>query len=106
MSEQTTRTQGDERLAVSNALVALYRERYGRGPTRAKTYAFDDILICVLHGGTLAIERTLLGAGQAELVGDVRRAFQHTESQQFIDSVEAATGRKVQTFLSQHEPDK
>jgi uncharacterized protein YbcI len=35
--------------AISNSIVALLRENYGRGPMRAKTYALDDIIVCVLR---------------------------------------------------------
>ena len=99
-----TRTQGDARLAISNALVGLYRERYGRGPNHAKTYLHDDLVVCVLRGGAIAIERTLIQGGREDLVGNVRRAFQEEEAGAFVGVVEEATGRPVRNFLSQHDP--
>jgi uncharacterized protein YbcI len=101
---QDTRTKGDARLAISNALVGLYRQRYGRGPTQAKTYMIDDLVVCVMRGGGIPVERTLMDGGRGELVAEVRQAFQEEESGAFVRVVEEATERKVLNFLSKHDP--
>lgn len=46
-----TSTQGDVLTSVSNGMVALLKEFYGRGPTRTKTYFQDDLVVCLLRGG-------------------------------------------------------
>ena len=47
-------SHGDVLTAVSDGLVALLKEYYGRGPTQAKSYYEDDLVVCVLRGGFLA----------------------------------------------------
>ena len=40
--------------AVSNALVTLHKEQFGRGPTRARAnFAGDDTLVCVMEEALL-----------------------------------------------------
>jgi len=38
------------RQQVSNAMVGLKKEFYGKGPTEAKTYINDNYVFCVLKG--------------------------------------------------------
>jgi len=97
-------TGGDQRLAISNAIVGLYREYYGKGPTRAKTYVHDDIVLTVLWGGIVPIERTLAEDGRSEVIHDLRRAFQDAKRDAFIGVVEKLTGRKVTAFMSRFDP--
>jgi hypothetical protein len=54
-------THGDVLTAISDGMVALLKEFYGRGPTRAKSYYEDDLVVCVLRGGFSRVEQTLLG---------------------------------------------
>lgn len=96
---------GDLRLAISNAIVGLYRQHYGRGPTRSKTYIVDDIVLCVLQGGIVPVERTLAEAGRDDLVQAMRRAFQEARRHDFVAAVEQLTGRRVVAFLSQFSPE-
>jgi uncharacterized protein YbcI len=49
--------RGDILTAISDGLVALLKEHYGRGPTRAKTYYQDDLVVCLLRGGFTRVER-------------------------------------------------
>ena len=86
---------------VSNAIVGIFRECYGRGPTKAKTYMFDDYVITVLEDLLTTVERTLVENGEKDLVRRVRLTFQDAVSQRFIDAVEEALGRKVLTYHSQ-----
>jgi hypothetical protein len=43
---------------------ALLKEFYGRGPTRAKSYYEDDLVVCLLRGGFSRVEQTLLEGGR------------------------------------------
>jgi uncharacterized protein YbcI len=94
--------QHGERLAeVSNAVVGIFRECYGRGPTKAKSYIFDDYLITVLEDILTTVERTLVEKGEEDLVRRVRLTFQDAVSDLFIEAVEKAMGRKVLAYHSQ-----
>ena len=58
------RRHGDILTAISDGLVALLKEFYGRGPTRAKSYYEDDLVVCLLRGGFTRVEQTLLEGGR------------------------------------------
>jgi uncharacterized protein YbcI len=91
--------------AISNALVQLHRQQYGKGPTKAKTYLLDDLVVCVLEGGALRIEEALRDRGEEETVHHVRRTFQSAFNEDFRAIVERETGRRVRTFMSQFDSD-
>lgn len=94
--------------AISNSIVALLRDYYGRGPMKAKTYALDDIIVCVLRdSGFSAIEQTMMDSGEPERVVGMREDFQRVMAKRYKDTIEKLTNRKVVAFLSQAhvEPD-
>ena len=98
---------GEALTAISDGLVALLKEYYGRGPTQAKTYYEDDLVVCLLRGGFTAVENTLLEGGRGAAVIEQRMAFQEVMRQRFEAVVEHATGRRVIGFMSgnQQHPD-
>jgi uncharacterized protein YbcI len=101
------RSHGDELTAISDGLVALLKEFYGRGPTQAKSYYQDDLVVCILRGGYTQVEQTLLEGGRGAAVIEQRMAFQELMREGFEAVIEKATGRKVIGFMSgnQQEPD-
>lgn len=109
MPDQSTQTHahGDVLTAISDGLVALLKEFYGRGPTQAKTYYHDDLVVCVLRGGFTRVEQTLLAGGRGAAVIEQRMAFQDVMRDRFEAVVERATGRSVVGFMSgnQQAPD-
>jgi uncharacterized protein YbcI len=94
-------TVGEMLAAISTRIVGLLREHYGRGPSRAKTYAMDDCIVCVLRNGFTAHERTIVDSGEPGRVIEMRQDFQRLMEQQYRDTIETITGRKVIAFLSQ-----
>jgi len=103
--EEESYGAGTQAAAISNALVQLHRHRYGKGPTKAKTYLLDNLVVCVLEGGALRVEETLRERGAEEVVHEVRRTFQNALEQEFRAIIERETGRSVRTFLSQFDPE-
>jgi uncharacterized protein YbcI len=98
---------GEEMAAVTNGIVGLFAEYYGRGPERAKSYMLDDrYVVCVLRDTMTTVERTL-SRSDPDLVRRVRLVFQEAMAASFIRVVEEATGRRVLTYHSQMtlEPD-
>lgn len=93
--------------AISDGLVALLKEFYGRGPTRAKSYFEDDLVVCVLRGGFTRVEQTLLEGGRGSAVIHQRMAFQDLMRERFEAVIENATGRRVIGYMSgnQQDPD-
>jgi uncharacterized protein YbcI len=98
---------GDVRTAISDGLVALLKEYYGRGPTRTKTYVHDDLVVCLLRGGFTRVEQTLFEGGHGDDVIRQRMVFQDVMRHRFEEVVEDATGRQVIGFMSgnQQDPD-
>jgi uncharacterized protein YbcI len=97
-----TKPVGGEVLAqISDGLVHLHTEFYGKGPTRAKTYLIDDTVVCLLRGGFTTVERTLIDEHRAEVVHEVRRSFQSAMEDRFRSVVEEATGQSVVAYMSQ-----
>jgi uncharacterized protein YbcI len=98
---------GDVLTAISDGMVALLKEFYGRGPTRAKSYYEDDLVVCVLRGGFSRVEQTLLEGGRGTAVIQQRMEFQELMRERFEAVIEKATGRRVIGFMSgnQQEPD-
>jgi uncharacterized protein YbcI len=103
----TERSHGDVLTAISDGMVALLKEFYGRGPTRTKSYYADDLVVCVLRGGFSRVEQTLLEGGRGPAVIHQRMEFQELMRQRFETVIEEATGRRVIGFMSgnQQHPD-
>ena len=93
--------EGSALAAISNAMVALKKQYYGRGPERAKTFINDDYVFCVLEGGLTRSEETLLEAGEEKLIRQYRHRYQEVISAASIEAVEEALGRRVLTYHSQ-----
>jgi uncharacterized protein YbcI len=88
--------------AISTAIVGILRDHYGRGPTKAKTYAFDDVITCVLRGtGFTPLEKTLMESGEPGGVLAIRKDFQRVIGERYKHAIEELTGRKVVAFLSE-----
>jgi uncharacterized protein YbcI len=86
---------------LSNAMVRLYKELFGRGPTRARShYAGPDVIISSLEDSLTPAERRLAEMGEHQRLRDVRMFFQHSSEQEFRQTVEEITGRKVRAFVS------
>jgi uncharacterized protein YbcI len=86
---------------ISNAMVGLKKEFYGKGPTKAKTYINDNYVFCVMQGGLTRNEETLLAAGQHDLVREYRLKFQEAMAAPTTEAIERLTGRKVTGYHSQ-----
>jgi uncharacterized protein YbcI len=87
--------------AVSNAMVRLHKEQFGRGPIAARSsFAGPGMLICVLEQALLPAERKLVSMGDHQRVREGRVAFQAATETEFVDAVEQIIGRKVRAFAS------
>ncbi len=107
MPNTEARPDGDVLTAISNGMVQLLKEYYGRGPTRAKSYFQDDLVVCVLRGGFSRVEQTLLDGGRGSAVIQQRMEFQELMRDRFVEVIERVVGRKVIGFMSgnQQDPD-
>jgi uncharacterized protein YbcI len=104
---KNNRRYGDVLTAISDGMVGLLKEFYGRGPTRMKSYYEDDLVVCLLRGGFSRVEQTLLEGGRGSAVIQQRMEFQDLMRSRFVGVIEHATGRRVIGFMSgnQQDPD-
>jgi uncharacterized protein YbcI len=88
-------------LELSNEMVRIYKEIFGRGPTRARAdWAGRDALLCTLEDSLTPAERKMAEIGEHQRLRDTRMFFQHVCEADFRASVERITGRKVRAFVS------
>jgi uncharacterized protein YbcI len=99
-SENFVREPGAVSAQISREIVRLHARLYGRGPTKAKAYVHDDYVLCLLEEIFTTAERTLVDADRADHVKATRQAFQEAVEADFVEVVEAATGRTVRAFVS------
>jgi uncharacterized protein YbcI len=93
---------GDELAEITNGIVHLFSEYYGRGPTRAKTYMLEErYVVTILRDTLTTVERTLAENGEVDLVRRVRLTFQEAMADSFKGVVEKALGRRVSSYHSQ-----
>ena len=98
---------GSRAVAISNAIVRMHRDYYGRGATRARTVIQRNYVVTFLEDIYTPLERTLIDAGERDQVFTTRLAFQRAMEGKFSAAVEDIMGRKVIAFMSQvhFEPD-
>lgn len=101
----TSHPPGSLSAAISNAFVRLLAEYTGRGPTKARTYINDDLIVVVLQDTLTKGERSLVADGRTDLVLSTRKAYQQTMGKELIGTVEQLTGRTVRAFLSDNHAD-
>jgi uncharacterized protein YbcI len=90
-----------KRAEVSREMVRLYKEQFGRGPTRARTdFAGPDIVICTLENSLTPAEHRLAELGEHHRLRDTRLYFQHATEAEFREVIERVLGRKVVSFVS------
>ena len=92
--------QGQLAAAISTAVVQVFSEHTGRGPTRARTTLDADMVVVLLQDSLTKAERTLVAAGRDAEVLHLRRTFQETMRVDLVGVVERLTECKVQAFMS------
>jgi uncharacterized protein YbcI len=87
---------------ISERIVSMLREHYGRGPTQARTYLRDDVIVVVIRGwGFTPLDRTFVAAQHDQRVLAIRREFQDVMAARFTDAIEELSGGNVLALLSQ-----
>jgi uncharacterized protein YbcI len=100
--EEVTDTRGGElRKGISNAMASIMHRFYGKGPSRARTYVFDDFVFCLLDEPFTTVERDLIAGGRADLVRQLRLLFEDIMTRAISEEVEKLTGRVVIGYHSQ-----
>ncbi len=90
---------------ISNLVVQQMHAYTGRGPTKAWTSIDADLISVVLRDTLTKGEQSLVSDSKAQLVLEMRRAYQQTMRSELVTGVENLTGRKVSAFLSANHLD-
>jgi uncharacterized protein YbcI len=92
---------GPVRAAISNAVMRLTNELYGRGAARTRTFITDEHVFCAMEGVLTSVERTLVEAEETELVRELRTRFMQMVRPVFAAEVARLVGRQVLAMESQ-----
>jgi uncharacterized protein YbcI len=96
-----TERQAGELTQITRAIMAIYKEQFGRGPRHAHShYAGPNTIICVLEGTLTPVEQSLVQLGEVRELQNLRQLFQAAAETSFRESVEAITGRTTVSFMS------
>lgn len=92
-------------LEISNAMVQLYKEAFGRGPTKARTtFAGPDLVLVLLEDAFTVTERTLLSLGEIETLRESRLVVQEALEERARSAVQGALGRQTLAFITGIDP--
>jgi len=107
MSPDEPRTDGSASAQITRAVVGVFRDYTGRGPTKARTFLNENTVHVLLEDTMTTAERQLAVDGEEEFVLDIRRKLQKTMRDDLVAAVEGLEGRKVVAFMSDNtiEPD-
>jgi uncharacterized protein YbcI len=106
-SPDASRTDGPLSAEITKAVVGVFRNYTGRGPTKARTFLNENTVHVLLEDTMTTAEHQLAVGGEEEFVLDIRRKFQKTMRDDLVAAVEELGGRKVVAFMSDNtiEPD-
>ena len=91
---------GPLRQDISNTIVTLFKQRFGRGPMTCRTYLESDLVVLVMSGGYTPGEQTMFEAGKWYDVRQARLAWQDSMEARFVEVIERLTRRSVKAFMS------
>jgi uncharacterized protein YbcI len=105
MREPFADGRGTLRSEISTAIVGLYKNHYGKGPTHCRTYLEPDLVTVILGEGYTPSEQTLFEAGRWYEVRAARQIWQDSMHERFVETIEELTHRKVKAFMSANRQD-
>ena len=102
MSDEAPAEGGHNSLMeISRAMISVYKNQFGRGPTKARSeWAGEDVIVVALEGTLTPAERNLIELHEHQRLRDLRLFFQYSSVREFCEPVERVTGRKVRAFIS------
>jgi uncharacterized protein YbcI len=90
--------------AISRAVVRVHKQHLGKGPVKARSYLFGDLLVVILEGGFSRSEQTLQEHGYSREVLKARWALQEAMENEFRAAIETILYRSVRSFMSTSDP--
>jgi uncharacterized protein YbcI len=102
MPSPGSQQDGRSPLAVlSNEMVRIYKEQFGRGPTKARSnFAGPNTVVCILENTLTPAEKNLQAMGEHQRLRETRMFFQYAIAGEFTQAVERSLDRRVVSFIS------
>jgi uncharacterized protein YbcI len=86
---------------ISNEMVRVYKQQFGRGPDKVRSmWSGDDTVVVLLYNTFTPAERNLAEMGEHQRLRDLRLFFQYASIREVCEPVERITGQKVRGFVS------
>jgi uncharacterized protein YbcI len=89
---------------ISTQMVQLVLRYTGRGPTKARTTIDPNFVLIVLDDTLTRSERSLLAAGEEDLIRQQRSRLHELMRGEATEIVERTVGRKVRSLLGDVSP--
>jgi uncharacterized protein YbcI len=96
--------RGQALLDLSNRVVKIHKQYYGKGPTKARAHYAQDLVTIVLEGGFTRAELTLRDSGHTRELAAARHAMTQSVESELRATVEEVTGRQVRAYMSANDP--
>jgi uncharacterized protein YbcI len=94
-------------LEIASVTVRLYKDAFGRGPTKARAqFSGSDIVVVVLEDVMTAAERRLVALGESDRVRDGRLFLQLALEDMKRSEVERILRRRALSCVSGTDPDR
>ena len=94
-------------LAITNAMVGLYKQAFGRGPTKTRArFAGPDTMVVLLQDGMTVAERNLVALGERTRVREHRLLMQEAFDDEIRSLVERTLNRRVTTVINGMDPER
>lgn len=98
---ESTDVQLSSLAEISREMVGLYKDQFGRGPTRARThFAGPDLIVCTLEESMTPAEKKMAELGEHQRLRDLRLYLQYAIKNQFCEVIERILEREVRAFVS------
>jgi len=91
---------------ISTQMVQLVMHYTGRGPTKARTTTGSGFVLVVLDDTLTRSERSLLAAGEEDLIRQQRRRLHELMRDEAVAIIERSMGRTVRAFMGDIAPDQ
>jgi uncharacterized protein YbcI len=88
---------------VSDVISRLYLDKFGKGPLRAETVIYGDLVVTLLREVYTLAEKAMIEAGKQDSVRTTRMLWQHSTNLLFKAGVARVTGREVLVGISGFE---
>jgi uncharacterized protein YbcI len=85
---------------LARAIVQVHSRGIGRGPTKAKVFRRDNLVVLLLQDALTRAERGLVDSGRRDVALEMRRHFNDSMRSDLVATVEELTGCQVLAFLS------